>query len=55
MSFRILWFQFGPWSYSGNLVVLELFDSDKSYNKTEINEKGIEDNVTIAEEGIGEW
>lgn len=44
--------KFGPWSYSGNLVVLELFDSDKAYNKTEINEKGIEDNVTIAEEGI---
>ncbi|KAL6732666.1 hypothetical protein Aduo_003491 [Ancylostoma duodenale] len=43
--------KFGSWTYSENLLNLELLDDEVRYEK-EINERGIVDNITIAEDGI---
>ncbi|RCN52181.1 Neurotransmitter-gated ion-channel ligand binding domain protein [Ancylostoma caninum] len=43
--------KFGSWTYSENLLNLELLDDDVRYEE-EVNERGILDNITIAEDGI---
>nr|AFY08299.1 nicotinic acetylcholine receptor alpha subunit 38 [Oesophagostomum dentatum] len=43
--------KFGSWTYSESLLNLELLDENVRY-KEEVNEQGIVDNITIAEDGI---
>ncbi|KAK6731395.1 hypothetical protein RB195_007706 [Necator americanus] len=43
--------KFGSWTYSENLLNLELLDGNVRYEK-EVNERGEVDNITIAEDGI---
>lgn len=45
-------FQFGSWTYSENLLNLELLENNVRYEE-EINESGIADNITICDDGIG--
>ncbi|ETN78887.1 hypothetical protein NECAME_02751 [Necator americanus] len=43
--------KFGSWTYSENLLNLELLDGNVRYEE-EVNERGEVDNITIAEDGI---
>ncbi|KHJ93867.1 acetylcholine receptor subunit alpha-type unc-38 [Oesophagostomum dentatum] len=43
--------KFGSWTYSENLINLELLDDNVRYEK-EVNKQGVVDNITIAEDGI---
>ncbi|VDM79174.1 unnamed protein product [Strongylus vulgaris] len=43
--------KFGSWTYSDSLLRLELLDENVRYEE-EVNERGIVDNITIAEDGI---
>uniref|UniRef100_A0A1I7V7I2 Neur_chan_LBD domain-containing protein n=1 Tax=Loa loa TaxID=7209 RepID=A0A1I7V7I2_LOALO len=45
-------FKFGSWTYSENLLNLELLDGEERY-EMEMNENGELDNITIIEKGIG--
>lgn len=44
--------QFGSWTYSVNLLTLDILENDVDY-QNELNEHGIMDNITVAEDGIG--
>ncbi|CAJ0596268.1 unnamed protein product [Cylicocyclus nassatus] len=43
--------KFGSWTYSEKLLRLELLDENVRYEE-EVNERGVVDNITIAEDGI---
>ncbi|KAK6054557.1 putative acetylcholine receptor subunit alpha-type unc-38 [Cooperia oncophora] len=43
--------KFGSWTYSENLLNLELLENNVRYEE-EVNEQGIADNITIADDGI---
>uniref|UniRef100_A0A7I4XVV4 Acetylcholine receptor subunit alpha-type unc-38 n=1 Tax=Haemonchus contortus TaxID=6289 RepID=A0A7I4XVV4_HAECO len=43
--------KFGSWTYSENLLNLELLENNVRYEE-EVNEQGIVDNITIADDGI---
>ncbi|TKR63621.1 hypothetical protein L596_027430 [Steinernema carpocapsae] len=43
--------KFGSWTYSENLLTLELLDGDVRY-EGETNEFGVQDNISIVEDGI---
>jgi hypothetical protein len=46
------YFKFGSWTYSENLLNLEMLDGDKRHEEI-INEYGEKENVTIVDDGIG--
>lgn len=46
--------QFGSWTYSENLLNLELLENNIRY-EDELNEHGLKDNISIADDGIGEF
>ncbi|KAF8366410.1 unc-38 [Pristionchus pacificus] len=43
--------KFGSWTYSVNLLTLDILENDVDY-QNELNEHGIMDNITVAEDGI---
>ena len=47
-----VYFKFGSWTYSENLLNLEMLDGDKRHEEI-INEYGQKENVTIVDDGIG--